>query len=91
MRPSVRWNAPGEPRFAAMERQLAERPKVEVPTIVLYGADDGVSRVPTDSASERASFTSLVAWRVVPGVGHFMPREKPEMVSSALLEVLQKT
>ena len=84
-------NAPGEPRFAAMERQLAERPKVEAPTIVLYGADDGVSRVPTDSPSERAPFTSLVAWRVVPGVGHFMPREKPEMVSAALLEVLQKT
>ena len=82
-------NAPGEPRFAAMERQLAGRPKVEVPTIVLYGADDGVSRVPADSPSERAPFTSLVAWRVVPGVGHFLPREKPEMVSAALLELLR--
>jgi pimeloyl-ACP methyl ester carboxylesterase len=25
---------------------------------------------------------------VIPGVGHFMPREKPEAVSSALLELL---
>jgi pimeloyl-ACP methyl ester carboxylesterase len=84
-------NAPGEPRFADMERRLAERPKVEVPTITLYGADDGIARPPAESAADRGPFTSLVARRVVAGAGHFMPREKPEAVSSALLEVLQKT
>ena len=81
-------NAPGEPRFAALERQLAERPTVEVPTIVLYGADDGVARPPADSAAERAPFTSLVARRIIAGAGHFLPREKPEVVSAALVEVL---
>ncbi len=82
-------NAPGEPRFADMEQQLAQRPKIEVPTIVLHGADDFLNRAPAEtSASERASFTSLVARRVVPGAGHFMPREKPEAVSAAMLEVL---
>ena len=35
-----------------------------------------------------AAFASLVARRVILGVGHFMPREQPEAVSSALLEVL---
>jgi len=29
-----------------------------------------------------------VARRVVPEVGHFMPRERPDAVSSALLELL---
>jgi len=29
-----------------------------------------------------------VARRVVPSVGHFMPREKPDAVSAALLELL---
>jgi pimeloyl-ACP methyl ester carboxylesterase len=82
-------NAPGEPRFAAMERELAGRPTVQAPTIVLYGADDGVSRVPADSPAERAPFTSLVARRVIPGVGHFMPRERPDIVSAALLELLR--
>ena len=38
--------------------------------------------------AERAVFEKLVARRVVPGVGHFMPRERPEAVSSALLELL---
>jgi pimeloyl-ACP methyl ester carboxylesterase len=84
-------NAPGEPRFLAVEQQLAQRPKIEVPTIVLHGADDALDRAPAEAtAGERASFTSLVARRVIPGSGHFMPREKPEAVSAALLELLAK-
>ena len=83
--------APGEPRFAAVERQLAERPKIEVPSITLHGADDGLGRPPADSPSERASFTALVARRVVAGAGHFLPREKPDAVSSAMLELLAGT
>jgi len=75
-----------------MEQQLAERPRIQAPSITLYGADDGIARPSTESPpAERAAFTSLVARRVVPGVGHFMPREKPEAVSSAMLELLAAT
>jgi len=84
-------NAPGEPRFLAVERQLAQRPKISVPSIVLYGADDGVARLPADSPAERALFPALAARRVFPGAGHFLPREKPEAVSSAMLELLAAT
>ncbi len=81
-------NAPGEPRFMETERKLAERPKISVPTIVLHGADDGIAKPPADSPAERAQFTSLVARRVIAGAGHFLPREKPEVLASALIEVL---
>jgi pimeloyl-ACP methyl ester carboxylesterase len=81
-------NATGEPRFAAMERQLAERPRIEAPAIVLHGADDGLGPPPADTAAERAPFAALVARQVVAGAGHFMPREKPDVVSSALLQLL---
>jgi pimeloyl-ACP methyl ester carboxylesterase len=82
-------NAPGEARFKAMEEQLAGRPKIQAPSITLYGSDDGLGRPPVESPpAERAAFSSLVARRVVAGAGHFMPREKPEAVSSALLELL---
>jgi pimeloyl-ACP methyl ester carboxylesterase len=84
-------NAPGEARFLAMEQQLAQRPKIQVPSITLYGAEDGVARVSADASGDRAVFTSLVARRVVPGVGHFMPRENPQVVSEALLELLAST
>jgi pimeloyl-ACP methyl ester carboxylesterase len=82
-------NAPGEPRFLAVEQQLAQRPKIEAHTVLLYGAEDSLGRVSADTTpAERASFTSLVARRVVAGSGHFMPREKPDAVSAAMLEVL---
>src|SRR5579871_6282906 len=81
-------NAPGEERFKGMEAELAKRPKIHVPTITLHGADDGIGRPPADSPAERANFTSLSARRVIAGAGHFMPREQPEAVSSAMLELL---
>ncbi len=82
-------NAPGEPRFKAVEEQLARRPKIQAPTITLYGGDDGIARPPAQSPpAERDTFVNLVARRVIDGVGHFMPREKPEAVSSAMIELL---
>jgi pimeloyl-ACP methyl ester carboxylesterase len=82
-------NAPGEPRFKAIEEQLATRPKIDAPSITLYGQDDGIGRpTPEASPAERAVFTELVAHRVIPNAGHFLPREQPDAVSSALLELL---
>jgi pimeloyl-ACP methyl ester carboxylesterase len=82
-------NAPGEERFKAVEMELAQRPKIQVPTILLYGADDTLARPAAEATpAERAQFTALAARRVIAGAGHFLPREKPEAVSSALLELL---
>lgn len=82
-------NAAGDPRFLETEMQLARRPKIEVPVIVLHGADDSLGRAPANvTPAERAVFPSLVARRIVAGSGHFMPREKPSAVSGAVLEVL---
>jgi pimeloyl-ACP methyl ester carboxylesterase len=83
-------NAPGDPRFEAMEHQLSERPKITARTILLYGATDSlVHPGPEVTPAERSVFQSLVARRVIPGAGHFLPRENPDAVSSALLEVLR--
>jgi len=84
-------NAPGEPRFAEVERRLAGRPMIDVPSIILFGGDDGIARPPADSPADRAIFTKLVARRIVSGAGHFVPREKPDAVSSAMLELLAAT
>jgi pimeloyl-ACP methyl ester carboxylesterase len=82
-------NAAGEPRFEAVEHRLAARPPITIPAIVLYGSDDGLARpAAEESPAERALFTKLTARRIVSGAGHFLPREKPEAVSSAMLELL---
>jgi len=85
-------NAPGEARFKDVEARLATRPKLQAPSITLYGGNDGI-RAPSVAAppEERAVFEKLIARRVVAGVGHFMPREKPDAVSSAMLELLAST
>src|SRR5262245_23074518 len=83
------FNAPGEPRLLEMEQQLAKRPPITVPTIVLYGNDDSFGHPgPEITAEERASFPKLVGKRMVDGAGHFVPHEKPEAFASALLDVL---
>jgi pimeloyl-ACP methyl ester carboxylesterase len=85
-------NAAGEPRFKDVEAKLATRPKIQAPSITLYGGEDGIARPAAEvPPAERAVFEHLIARRVVPGVGHFMPRERPEAVSSALLELLAQT
>jgi pimeloyl-ACP methyl ester carboxylesterase len=85
-------NAAGDPRFDAVEQSLAKRPTIGVPAVVLYGADDGVAGAPTtDESGDRRNFTALVRRQIVEGAGHFLPRERPAAVSSALLEVLNRT
>lgn len=81
-------NAPSDPRFDAIERRLAARPPITVPTIVMHGADDTVGP-PRPAASEMPFFPPGTERHVVPGVGHFMPREKPAAVVDALLTLLR--
>ncbi len=82
-------NAPSDPRFDAIEQRLAERPPITVPTIVLHGAEDTVSP-PQGSAPEMAMFPTGTERHVVPNAGHFMPREQPDRVVKALLQLGQR-
>ncbi len=83
-------NAPGEPRFDAMERRLAERPPITVPSMALWGGDDGVD--PTRRSERHMSlFPAGTERRIVAGVGHFMPREQPAAVVEAIRELLAKS
>ena len=81
-------NAPGEERFLAVERQLAERPPITVPAIVLRGDESGFGRPSADPTGDQRRFTSLVARRIVEGAGHDLPVQRPDAVSAALLELL---
>ncbi|MFF0970541.1 alpha/beta fold hydrolase [Streptomyces sp. NPDC003703] len=78
--------APGDPRYADIERRLAGQPPVTVPTVTLDGAADGV--IPwTDGTSSAAHFTGPRVHHVVQGAGHNLPQERPGAFVSAVLEV----
>lgn len=81
-----RRNAPGDPRYAALEARLAAAPPIAVPTVVLQGADDGVELVDADAPSQERFFTGGYTRRIIPGVGHFPHRERPDIVVEAVLD-----
>lgn len=81
-------NAPGDPALDPIERRLAARPPVTVPSLILHGGDDPVGP-PRRSERDLERFPAGTERRVVPGVGHFMPREAPRVVADALLSLLR--
>lgn len=76
-------NAPGDPRHDTLERHLATRPRITVPSVILHGAEDTVDRVHR-SESHLSQFPSGTERRVVPGAGHFLPHEQPMAVADAV-------
>jgi pimeloyl-ACP methyl ester carboxylesterase len=82
-------NAPGDPALEEIERALAAKPKITVPTIVLQGDADGV--LPAQ-ASERhtAFFSGPYNRRVLPRIGHNPPQESPKVFADAVLELLRE-
>jgi pimeloyl-ACP methyl ester carboxylesterase len=78
--------APGDPSLEEIEARLASQPAIQVPTIVLYGADDGITPAPPSGVSD-PRFTQLHRCDVVPGAGHNLPQEKPDVVVEAVLDL----
>jgi pimeloyl-ACP methyl ester carboxylesterase len=79
-------NAPGDPRYAAIEAKLAAQPTISVPTINLHGEADGVLPV-ADSEAHRKHFIGPYERRVLAGIGHNPPQEAPQAFADAVLEL----
>ena len=83
-------NAPGDPAYDALEKQLEAQPVIDVPSVVLHGECDGVGPA-VHSANAARNFGKRYARRVVPVAGHFLPREAPHEVVQALLSLASET
>ncbi|MGW0812832.1 alpha/beta fold hydrolase [Streptomyces viridiviolaceus] len=77
--------APGDPRYAALERRLLDQPKITVPAVTLDGQADGVTPW-TDGSGHAAHFAGPWRHHVVPGAGHNLPQEKPGNFAAAVVE-----
>ena len=79
----------GDPALEHIEALLAHQPPISVPTIVLDGADDGVSAVQvTDRAAPH--FSGRYERRVIPAAGHNLPQEAPTAVIDAVLALIAR-
>ncbi len=84
-----RWGlAPGDPEYAPLEATLAAPGPVLVPTTILHGEHDAAT-LPETSAGKEGFFPRGYARYVLPGVGHFIQRERPDLVVEAILERAQ--
>jgi len=79
---------PGDPACADIEARLARQPPITVPAITFDGLDDGV-RPPADTAQHARHFTGPRSHRHVPGVGHNMPQEVPQLFADAVMELVR--
>jgi pimeloyl-ACP methyl ester carboxylesterase len=77
----------GDPALDNWERALAAQPTINVPTIAIDGAGDGVMAL-GGSAGHRHHFTGPYGHRVLPMVGHNLPQEAPTDFAAAVLELL---
>jgi pimeloyl-ACP methyl ester carboxylesterase len=83
-------NAPGDPALDEIERRLAQKPKIVVPTIALQGEADGV--IPAAASRAHAGFfTGPYERRLLPGIGHNPPQEAPQVFTDAILELIGAT
>jgi len=78
--------AAGDSRYDDLERRLAARPAITVPTITIDGAEDGVAPA-SDGMRDATRFTGAREHRVLPGVGHALPQEAPRAFADAVLKL----
>jgi len=80
--------APGDPALESIEQQLAARPPITVPTIVLQGEGDGVG-VATRADTQARFFTGPYQRRLISVIGHDVPQEAPAETAAAVLALLR--
>jgi pimeloyl-ACP methyl ester carboxylesterase len=86
----VRWGAAeSDPRYADVERRQQENLTIDVPTLLIHGADDRCVAASTSDGKER-HFTRGYERRVMPGVGHFPTREAGDTVAEWAAEFLRR-
>ena len=78
--------AENDPRYAAIEELLAQRPPITVPTTVLLDQDDGINLFQPTMLAQQGDFTGSFTARAYAGIGHFIHREHPAAVVEAILQ-----
>jgi pimeloyl-ACP methyl ester carboxylesterase len=85
---NYRWRlglAEGERRYDALEKRLAARPVITVPTVTLDPERDPFT-APGDGSTYRNFFTGPYVHRTLLGIGHDLPQEAPTAFAQAVVD-----
>jgi pimeloyl-ACP methyl ester carboxylesterase len=84
----VRWGAsPRDPAYDELEQRVAAVSTIGVPTLLIHGGSD-TCVAPEATEDKAAHFAGGYQRVVVPGAGHFVPREAPGTVAELIVEHL---
>ncbi|HZB47911.1 MAG TPA: alpha/beta hydrolase [Mycobacteriales bacterium] len=85
----VRWGAsPRDPGYDQLEEKLAQVTDLSVPTLLIHGGSDSCI-APEQTEGLAGLFGAGYRRVVVPGAGHFVPREAPGTVADLILDQLR--
>src|SRR5436190_16204767 len=78
--------AEGEPKYADLDKRLAETPVITVPTITLEGDANGAPH--PDPSAYVKKFSGKYSHRTITGgIGHNLPQEAPQAFAQAVVDV----
>ncbi|GLR84265.1 alpha/beta fold hydrolase [Bradyrhizobium iriomotense] len=86
---SYRWRlglVQGEPRYDELEKRLARKPAIGVPTITMEGDANGAPH--PEPAAYVKMFSGKYSHRTIKGgIGHNLPQEAPQAFAEAVVDV----
>jgi pimeloyl-ACP methyl ester carboxylesterase len=86
---NYRWRlalADGEPKYADLDKRLAEGPVINVPTITMEGDANGAPHLEPSAYAKR--FSGKYSHRTITGgIGHNLPQEAPQAFAQAVVDV----
>ena len=86
---NYRWRlalAEGEPKYADLDKRLADAPVITVPTITLEGDANGAPHL--DPSAYAKKFSGKYSHRTITGgIGHNLPQEAPQAFAQAVVDV----
>jgi pimeloyl-ACP methyl ester carboxylesterase len=78
--------AEGEPKYADLEKRLAQSPVIGVPTITMEGDANGAPH-PAPAAYAKKFSGSYEHRHITGGIGHNMPQEAPQAFAQAVVDI----
>jgi pimeloyl-ACP methyl ester carboxylesterase len=86
---NYRWRlglAEGEPKYAELEKRLAQSPVITVPTITMEGDANGAPHLEPSAYANK--FSGRYEHRnIAGGIGHNLPQEAPQAFAEAIVDV----
>src|ERR1700686_4941606 len=85
---NYRWRlalADGEPKYADLDKRLAQGPVITVPTITLEGDANGAPHL--EPSAYASKFSGRYSHRTIRGgIGHNLPQEAPQAFAQAIID-----